>query len=183
MQYFVTTVLPGYCDNGYCDKLLIVTVLRTIQATKWQFYTVKSWVIVTFACCDTFPWSQQCHNKRPWTLLHFRGRVPFWVQIESQKLLHRPCLCMSIWPLPSLLSCSSLCKGKSETAYEIVTKCLLTIICDLQRSEHAHGRSVGCRPGIFSLKHEGSIFRSFIQPCMWFWKCQASSLWDKQYRA
>ena len=37
--------------------------------------------------------------------------------------------------------------------------------------------------GIFSLKHESSIFRSFNQPCMWFWKCQASSQWDKQYRA
>ena len=37
--------------------------------------------------------------------------------------------------------------------------------------------------GIFSLKHESSIFRSFIQPSMWFWKCQASSPWDKQYRA
>ena len=37
--------------------------------------------------------------------------------------------------------------------------------------------------GIFSLKHESSIFRSFIQPCMWFWKCQASSPWDKQYKA
>ena len=24
------------------------------------------------------------------------------------------------------------------------------------------------RNGIFSLKHESSIFRSFIQPCMWF---------------
>ena len=28
-----TTVLPGDCDNGYCDKLL-VTVLRTIQDPK-----------------------------------------------------------------------------------------------------------------------------------------------------
>ena len=28
--------------------------------------------------------------------------------------------------------------------------------------------------GILSLKHESSIFRSFIQLCMWFWKCQAS---------
>ena len=37
--------------------------------------------------------------------------------------------------------------------------------------------------GIFSLRHESSIFRSFIQPCMWFWKCQASSPWAKQYRA
>ena len=39
------------------------------------------------------------------------------------------------------------------------------------------------RTGIFSLKHESSILRSFIQPCMRFWKCQASSPWDKQYRA
>ena len=38
-------------------------------------------------------------------------------------------------------------------------------------------------PGILSLKHESSIFTSFIQPCRWFWKCQASSPWDKQYRA
>ena len=36
--------------------------------------------------------------------------------------------------------------------------------------------------GIFSLKHESSIFRSFIQTCMWFWKCQASSPQAKQYR-
>ena len=26
----------------------------------------------------------------------------------------------------------------------------------------------GLNSGIFSLKHESSIFRSFIQPCMWF---------------
>ena len=38
------------------------------------------------------------------------------------------------------------------------------------------------RSGIFSLKHESSIFRSFIQPCIWFWKCQASSPEAKQYR-
>ena len=31
--------------------------------------------------------------------------------------------------------------------------------------------------GIFSLKHESSIFRSFIQPCKWFWKSQANSPW------
>ena len=31
---------------------------------------------------------------------------------------------------------------------------------------------------IFDLKHESSIFRSFIQPFMWFWKCQAGSSWD-----
>ena len=31
-------------------------------------------------------------------------------------------------------------------------------------------------------EHESSIFRSFIQPCMWFWKCQASSPEAKQYR-
>ena len=37
--------------------------------------------------------------------------------------------------------------------------------------------------GIFSLKHESSIFKSFIQPYMWFWKCQARSPWDKQFRA
>ena len=38
------------------------------------------------------------------------------------------------------------------------------------------------RPDIFDLKHESSIFRSFIQPCMWFWKCQTSSPEAKQYR-
>ena len=36
--------------------------------------------------------------------------------------------------------------------------------------------------GIISLKHESSIFRSFIQPCLWFWKCQTSYPWDKKYR-
>ena len=36
---------------------------------------------------------------------------------------------------------------------------------------------------IFVLKHESSIFRSFIQPCMRFWKCRASSPEAKQYRA
>ena len=30
-------------------------------------------------------------------------------------------------------------------------------------------------------EHESSIFRSYIHPCMWFWKCQASYQWDKQY--
>ena len=57
------TVLPGYCDNGYCDKLLIVTVLTTIYDPKCKCYTIKLSVIVTFAYCDTFPWSQQCHKK------------------------------------------------------------------------------------------------------------------------
>ena len=28
---------------------------------------------------------------------------------------------------------------------------------------------VAFSPGIFSLKHESSIFRSFNQPCMWFY--------------
>ena len=31
--------------------------------------------------------------------------------------------------------------------------------------------------------HESSIFRSFIQPCMWVWKCQASSPWATQHKA
>ena len=39
----------------------------------------------------------------------------------------------------------------------------------------------GKEAGIFFLKHESSIFRSFIQPCMWFWKCQTSSPEAKQY--
>ena len=58
-------VLSAYCDTGYCDKLLIVAVFVIHKRSpKWQFYTVKSSVIVTFAYCDTFLWSQQCHNKR-----------------------------------------------------------------------------------------------------------------------
>ena len=36
---------------------------------------------------------------------------------------------------------------------------------------------------IFSLKQESSIFRSVIQPCMWFWICQARSPCAKQHRA
>ena len=36
---------------------------------------------------------------------------------------------------------------------------------------------------IFVLKHDSSIFRSFIQPCMWFWNCHVSSPEAKQYRA
>ena len=39
-----------------------------------------------------------------------------------------------------------------------------------------------CLPDIFVLKHESSIFRSFIQPCVWIWKSQASSPEAKQYR-
>ena len=44
------TVLLGYCDSWYCDKLFIVTVFRP----KWQCYTVKASIIVTLAYCDKF---------------------------------------------------------------------------------------------------------------------------------
>ena len=47
-----------------------------------------------------------------------------------------------------------------------------------------YGARIGwLKAGIFSLKHESSTFRSFIQPCMLVKKCHASSPWDKQHRA
>ena len=55
----------------------------------------------------------------------------------------------------------------------------LIITINLQKINTTPLRRV---PDIFVLKHESSIFRSFIQPCMWFWKCQASSPEAKQYR-
>ena len=51
---YSTTVLPAYCDTGYCDKLLIVTVFVNNKRSKMTIYTVKSSVIVIFAYCDTF---------------------------------------------------------------------------------------------------------------------------------
>ena len=44
--------------------LLGPELVLTIRDPKCQLYTVKSLVIVKFAYCDTFLWSQQCHNKR-----------------------------------------------------------------------------------------------------------------------
>ena len=52
-----------------------------------------------------------------------------------------------------------------------------------RRVEESGDVAVRLQADIFVLKHESSIFRSFILPCMWFWKCQTSSPWDKQYRA
>ena len=33
----LSSVLLGYGDNGYCDKLLIVTVFVNHRGPKWQF--------------------------------------------------------------------------------------------------------------------------------------------------
>ena len=41
------TMLPAYCDTGYCDKTDIVTVLA-IPIPKWHFYTKQFAGIVTF---------------------------------------------------------------------------------------------------------------------------------------
>ena len=50
------------------------------------------------------------------------------------------------------------------------------ILCSLRSTSiFPHFLSHGDKEaGIFSLKHESKIIRSFNQPCMWFWKCQAS---------
>ena len=61
-MYVNSTVLLGYCDNGYCDKLLIVNH----WGPKRQFYTVKSSVTVTIL---SFPNSvtiteKDCNNKK-----------------------------------------------------------------------------------------------------------------------
>ena len=55
-----STGLPGYCDTGYCDKTLIVTVL----SSNMFLFTEELSDIVTIGYCDTFRLSQHCHNKR-----------------------------------------------------------------------------------------------------------------------
>ena len=49
------TELPVYCDTGYCDSS---------EKKKYFYYTVELSDIVTIGYCDTFMWSQHCHNKR-----------------------------------------------------------------------------------------------------------------------
>ena len=74
-------------------------------------------------------------------------------------------------------------KSEKERLGWVVLKRLKQQIRACRRRRWCFFAQGGIRAGIFSLKHESSIFRSFLQPCnMWFWKCQASSPWDKQYR-
>ena len=68
---FSYTVTPDILTN-----CLLWQFLSTIRDPKWQFYTVKSSVIVTFAYCGTFLWSQQCHNKRE---VLYRDRRVQWL--------------------------------------------------------------------------------------------------------
>ena len=48
------------------------------------------------------------------------------------------------------------------------------VFCADHNRERDTCSSLALGSDIFSLKHESSIFRSFIQPCLWFCKCQAT---------
>ena len=61
LQYFSVIVTTDIVTNGFLWHLLV-----NQRGQKWQFYTVKSWVTVTFTYCDIFIWSHAavCHNNR-----------------------------------------------------------------------------------------------------------------------
>ena len=60
---FTYTVLPAYCDIGYCDKLLVVTAFVYHKRSKMTI-VYREIVFATFAHGDYFLWSQQYHNNR-----------------------------------------------------------------------------------------------------------------------
>ena len=71
----ITTAIPAYCDTGYCDTGYCDTGHKTVtKRLKNEFYhTVKLSDIVTIGYCDTFSWSQHCHNDREALYLEFQG--------------------------------------------------------------------------------------------------------------
>ena len=90
---------------------------------------------------------------------------------------------------PPLLPCRYICYSNLKqfsTNFQVTTLYYRSEL-DIPLSEMGPNHTViertidNSKADIFVLKHESSIFRSFIQPCMWFWKCQASSPEAKQY--
>ena len=119
--------LPSCCDTGYCDKALIVTVFSSnIMST-----TLKLSDIVTIGYCETFRWSQHCHNKREALYLSLgRGRSHCWklttikkgrrgqCPIDLQRICACRCQISQHFPtkLPSLTDSPSL-KPKAGICY------------------------------------------------------------------
>ena len=56
----ITNLLQILWQNAYCDSCWQPCNHR---GPKWQFYIVKSSVIVTFVYRDNFIWSRQCHHS------------------------------------------------------------------------------------------------------------------------
>ena len=91
--------------------------------------------------------------------------------VGSDHLVTKDADCWLIWSISDL----GVIMGEKERARRE------EICVPIELYHMPAGRPMPSLSGIFSLKHESSIFRSVI--CMWFCKCQASSPCAKQYRA
>ena len=100
---------------------------------------------------------QDCFERiRSWAVVHAK---------YNQKLPGRARGAVRVLP--------NLYLGNTHSAADTATLANLKIsaVCSVGPKSEKVAKGGGeseLRPDIFSLKHESSIFRSVIQPCMWF---------------